>query len=199
MPTDKNDLSKQIEQFHDVNLFIPTRTIYFGGNEGSITSDINDVDSNSIQQTIKNLLILESLNHEEIILLLSTDGGSWELGVGCYDLIKTLKSPIKIISLGKCYSMGTVILQAGTTRLITQNTTLLIHDGSFSTSGECKSAEAWAEASKDFRKIMYNIYYSQMVKKNPKLTLKDIENLCVHDTILNSKQTIELGLADGIL
>lgn len=187
---------RHMELFHEENLYLPTRTIYFGGNY----YNEDEVDSVSVAQVIKNLHILEHQNPGEPIKLeLNSCGGSWADGIALYDVIKSLQSPIIIVGLGKLWSMGSVILQAGDYRVLTKHSTVLIHDGSESYGGDPKSFEAWGEQSKVTRKQSYEIYYEQMVKKNPKITIKQIEQMCSHDTILSAEEAVNAGLADEIM
>ena len=192
----RDPLMGYIEALHDINLYIPTRTIYFGGD--TINEDV--VNPTTVAQTIKNLLVLEYQdNTKPITLILNSCGGSWFDGVGLYDIIKSLKSHVTIMAIGKVFSMGSIILQAGDRRIITKHTFMMIHDGNDGYEGTPKSFEAWGENSKVTRLQCYKIYREQMRKKNPKITLKQIENLCSHDTIFDAEQCVEKGLADQIM
>jgi ATP-dependent Clp protease protease subunit len=185
--------------FHETNLYIPTRTIYFGGVGVDSSSDNDEVNCRTVGQLIKNLHILETREIGPISLLLNTPGGSWEDGIAVYDLINNLKSEVTIIGMGKVWSMGSIIFQAGTKRILMPNSTMMIHDGHDGYVGDAKSFENWAMDSKRVRNIMYNIYYERMKKRNPKITLKDIENMCAHDKILDAKESVEIGLADLVM
>jgi len=187
-----------IERFHNDNLYIPTRTIYFAGTE-RLTEDSDEVSAVSVAQLIKNIHILDSINSEPITLLLNTCGGEWESGIAVYDLIKTIKSKVYIIGLGKLYSMGSVIFQAGYKRYIYPHTQFLLHDGSEAYAGNTKSFERWAENSKKTRAIMYQIYLEKMKKKDQKITTEQIEKICAFDSIFNAQEAINLGLADKII
>ena len=75
----------------------------------------------------------------------------------------------------------------------------MIHDGSDGYFGDSKSYQAWAKWSGEIRQRMYEIFYEKMIKKHKKITLKQIEQMCSHDSIFNAKQAIKIGLADKIL
>ena len=190
---------QQIETFHSDNLFLPTRTIYFGGVGVDAETDSDEVNCRTVAQVIKNLHILDNKSHSEITLLLNSPGGYWDDGIAVYDVIKNLKSKVIIIGMGKLYSMGSVIFQAGNTRLMYPNTRMMVHDGSDGYIGDAKSYENWAKDSKRVRETMYKIYYDHMKKKNKELKISDVEKLCEHDTILTSKECLKLGLTDGVL
>lgn len=190
-----------IEKFHADNLYIPTRTIYFGGVSfaSDDNDDTNEVNCKSVGQLVKNLHILEAKENAPISLLLNTPGGSWEDGIAVYDMIKNLKSKVNILGMGKVWSMGSIIFQAGDKRVLLSNTTMMIHNGSDGYVGDAKSFESWAEDSKRVRNVMYKIYYEQMKKKRPRITLKDIEEMCNHDKIFTSKEAVRYGLADRVM
>jgi ATP-dependent Clp endopeptidase proteolytic subunit ClpP len=186
--------------FHEANLHILSRTVYFGGIGVDSSVDNDEVNCRTIGQLIRNLHILELKERAPISLLLNTSGGTWEDGIAAYDLIRQLKSPVNILGMGKIWSMGSIIFQSGTKRLLLPNTTMLIHDGTDGyLGGDAKSFENWAKDSKRVRNIMYDIYYEKMVKKNPNITLKDIEIMCAHDNTLTAKEAVDMGLADSIM
>lgn len=194
-----NGLSiSQIERFHLDNLYIPTRVIYFAGTE-KFTEQSDEVSVVSVAQLIKNIHILDSINSDPITLLLNTCGGEWESGIAVYDLIKTIKSKVYIIGLGKLYSMGSVIFQAGYKRYVYSHTQFLLHDGSEAFAGNSKSFERWAENSKKTREIMYQIYLEKMKKKDSKITVEKIEKICAFDSIFNAQEAVDMGLADKII
>ncbi len=185
------------DEFHEHNLFLPTRTIYFGGKDFNEEDDV--VTSKTVSELIKNLHILEHREVAPISIILSTVGGEWEDGMAVYDLIRSLKSPVTILGMGKVYSMGSIILQAADKRLLTENTFVLIHDGYEGYSGDSKSFERWAEWAKLIRHQMYKIYYDRMKLKKKRITLKEIEELCSHDTIYTSQEAVKVGLADEVI
>lgn len=184
-----------VELFHEENLYLPTRTVYFGGTP--YTAD--EVDSISIAQVIKNLQILEHKKVAPISFVLNSCGGDWYSGIALYDMIKALKSEVTIIGMGQLFSMGSVIMQAGDKRVLTEHSKFMLHDGLSGYWADCKSSENWADESKNVRKEMYEIFYQQMKKKDKKITLKKIEDICSHDTIINAEKAVEIGLADEVI
>lgn len=192
------DLVDYIERFHIDNIYIPTRTVYFGSSQAGVETT-GEVNSYTVGQTIKNLHILDELNHKPITLLLNTPGGSWEDGMAVYDVIKSLKSEVTIVGMGKIYSMGSIIMQAGDKRLLMSNSYVMIHDGTESYDGNSKAFEAWAGFAKQTRMRMYEIYHDKMQKKDPRINIDQIEKMCAHDKIFNAEEAIEIGLADRVI
>lgn len=99
-----------------------------------------------------------------------------------YDIIRLSPSHIYGTAWGYATSMGSIILQAFDTRIITPNCVLMIHDGKDSLTGTPKSVEAWAKQSKKIRKRTYEIYFTRMKAAKPRITIEKLKK-CVH-TIL---------------
>ena len=187
---------RHIELFHEANLYIPNRTVYFGGNP----YDEDEVTSVNIAQIIKNLQLLEfQAPGEKINIILNSCGGSWDDGIALYDLIKSLQSPVTIIGMGKVYSMGTVIMQAGDLRILTKHTTFMIHAGSSGYSGHSDNFQAWARQEKLTNEQMIDIYYEQMKKKNSKITKQKIAKMITIDYILSAQEAVDMGFADVVM
>jgi ATP-dependent Clp protease protease subunit len=188
-----------VEKFHADNLYLPTRTIYFGSAGIDSDTDNDEVNCRTVAQLIKNLHILEAKEQKPISILLNTPGGYWEDGIAVYDLIKKLKSRVTIIGMGKIWSMGSIMFQAGNKRILMPNSTIMIHDGKDGFVGDAKSFESWAEDSRRVRHLMYRIYYEQIKKKKSRITMKDIEDLCSHDKIFTAREAVKWGLADKVM
>ena len=111
-----------------------------------------------------------------------------------YDRIA--RSPCRTVAIGTglVASAATAVLQAADERLITVNTSLLIHDGLEAYEGDPKSFEEWGRAAKAGRRLLYEIYASRSKK-----SVAYWERKCAHDTILTAEKVIEEGLADRII
>ena len=189
-----------VELFHDQGLFIPTRTIYLGSvGKAEGEDEESGVDYSMAKKAIKNLYILDSLNHRKINLIMNSPGGSWHHGMAIYDFIKQIKSPVHITAYGYARSMTSIILQAGSKRYLSKNCKVMIHDGEEAIEGIPRTVENWGEESKKSRKLMYQIYLEQIRKKHPRFTEEKIEDMCKCDYIMTGKEAIKLGLADKIV
>lgn len=74
-------------------------------------------------------------DRKPIRIYLDTPGGDVSAGLRVIDIIQSSKTPVYIINLGICYSMGFMIYIAGHKRFASRNATFLMHDGSVSASG----------------------------------------------------------------
>lgn len=64
-----------------------------------------------------------------IIIYLNTLGGEIDAGYRLIDTIVWSKTPVYIVNLGHCYSMGFLIFIAGAKRFASKNAKFLLHDG----------------------------------------------------------------------
>ena len=188
-------LRTDYDRFHEYGALINTRCIYFGAEH----SDDTDIDKVSTQKLIKNLLFLDKINKKVITIYWNCLGGDWDKGMAIYDVIKSLRSPVKMIGIGMVASMGTIAMQACKYRYLTKNCHFMIHDGYEAHEGEAKTLEAWASFSKEAREIMYKIYYEKMRRKNHRTSYAQIEEMCSHDKILSPTEAVKLGLADKVI
>ncbi len=103
------------------------------------------IDEEVCAEARKWLLYLDSLNQEPITIHLSTNGGCVFSGMGLVDVIRNLDSDVIIVATGPVFSMGAIILQAGTKRLAYPNTAFLVHQGSETLEGTPSDNRQWSK------------------------------------------------------
>lgn len=186
-----------IENFHLYGLYIPTRTIQYPSPTGDC-----DIDQAGVNKTIANFHILESLSIAPITLLLNSYGGDVFQALGLYDYIKTLQSEVTIKAVGACMSGATIILQAGDKRLISANTTFMMHVGSSALDDHSNNVRNWVKYENDtIVPKMKEVYAEKMIKlpkESPSSLNKRLDKLLDFDTILTASEVIKLGLADDL-
>lgn len=186
-----------IDKFHDVGLYLPTRTLYIGS-EGVDESGEAGVDFEMAKVAIKNLHILDSINKDPITILMNNPGGNTYHGLSIYDAIKGCKSHVTIVVFGHAMSCGSIILQAADERVMAANAVQMIHYGSGSASGHSKTFEKLGQEEARLNQQMESIYLLKIKEKNPTFTLSKLKKLLDHDTFLTAQQSVELGLADRV-
>ena len=193
----KRITKEDVDRFHDYGLYLPTRTVYIG----SMLVDFDDesgTDAFMAERAVKNLLILDHLNHENITIIMNNLGGTWEHGMAIYDAIKGCNSHVKIKVSGSASSMGSVILQAASERVMSPNSQLMIHYGFNSVEGHPKTVQKVAKEFQRIDKKMEKIYLEKIKEKQPHFSLYKLEKMLEHDTYLWAEEAVELGLADSI-
>lgn len=186
-----------IENFHLYGYYLPTRTIQFRNKgEGS------EINKDSVDEAIANFHILESINQQPITFFLNSYGGDVFQALGLYDFIKTLQSEVTIKAVGACMSGATIILQAGDKRLISTNTTFMMHVGSSGYDDHSNNVRNWVKYENDvIVPKMKEIYAEKMIKlpkESPSSLNKRLDKLLDFDTILTASEVIKLGLADDL-
>ena len=177
-----------IDQFHDHDVFIPTKTIKLVG----------DVDEDMLNSALCNLHSLDS-THGEVTIKLISDGGSVSVARAIYDLIRGMKNMVRVICYGEVSSAATLILQAGDKRIMSENSKLMIHVGSEGIARDHpRNVEKLYEQCRLDEKWMEDIYLSRIKEKKKRYTRQKIKELLEWDTSLDPKQSLELGLIDQI-
>lgn len=188
-----------VDKFHDYNLYIPTRTIYVGSEDHSMSEGESGTDGQMAETIIKNLTILEGLSSEEITIVMNNIGGDTYHGCAIYDAIKACKSHVVIKVFGHAMSMGSVILQAADQRIMAPSAKQMIHYGTWGVSDHSKTAIKQAKEFEKMDEWLEDVYLRRIQEKLPGFTLGKLEKLLDHDTYLTAQESVDLGLADSIL
>lgn len=187
-----------VDKLYDYDIYIPSRTIYMGSTESSITDGESGVEAVMAERVIKALHLLDQKD-EPITIIMNNPGGDWYHGMAIYDAIKGCKSHVTVKGYGYIMSMGAVIMQAADHRVIAPNAKLMMHYGYAGWDGHAKTFQKWA---KEFEKIdedMEQIFLEKMKEKDPSITQSDVEALLEHDTFYKGQEAVDVGLADEVL
>lgn len=186
-----------IDQFHDYGIHIPNRTIYMGS-ENADENGESGTDAHMAEKATKNLFILASISNDPITIITNNVGGDVTHGMALYDVIKECAAPITMVVFGQASSMGSVILQAATIRLMAPNSIQMLHYGTLGASGENLTVYKTIKEAKRIDKWMERMYLSKITQKHEGFTIPRIQEMLKSDTYLTADKSVELGLADGI-
>ncbi len=189
-----------IDKFHDYSLYIPTRTLYMGSEH--ISDDDfaeSGVEATMAERQIKNLHILDVTSEDPITIIMNNIGGDVNHGLAIYDAIKACRSHITIKVFGHAMSMGSIILQAADERIMSPNSSQMIHYGSLSVDKHARTAYKIVDEFKRIDKWMEKMYLEKINAKVPHFTIARLKGMLEHDTFLTAQQSVELGLADKVL
>jgi ATP-dependent protease ClpP protease subunit len=191
-------IKADLDHWFDYSYLPSKRMIYVGSHNTETANDEGEsgTDCQMSEFFIKAMLHLNSISSKPIFVNMNNIGGDYYHGMAMYDIIRLSPSHIYGTAWGYATSMGSIILQAFDTRIITPNSVVMIHDGEDSITGTPKSVEAWGKQSKKIRERTYEIYFARMKATKPRITLKKIEEMCSHDTIFTAKEAVDNGLAD---
>ena len=87
------------------------------------------VDDTTAEKIVKQLIYLDSQNHEDIIFYINSPGGVISSGLAIIDAMQAVKSDVVTIVCGQAASMGAVLLAAGAKgkRYSWKNARVMIH------------------------------------------------------------------------
>jgi len=181
-----------IDRWFDKDLHLEQRLIFI---EDSIHSGV-------AANLYKQLALLQN-KEEPITIIMDCMGGEYIHGMGMYDAIKHFSrtvAPVTFKVYGSAMSMGSMILQAGDTRLLSPNSVVMIHYGyTYTGFDHALTNEKWADYQKRDKEYVENLYLEKIRDKHPRFTKIKIQKMLSFDTILKGQEVIDLGLADGII
>ena len=200
------NIRDSVGEIHSYNIDVKNREIYI--NEFDDSGESAGVDHRMLQNFIKNINILKNLSKDPITIHMQTVGGCWYSGMGIYDAIKSCKCKTTFIGYGQLCSMGTVIIQAATRRLVTDNSAFMVHWGSSEISGHYLTAQNIADFEKYTAQQMIEIYAERCQKTGE--YFKERENnlsktkayikrkLGGGDWYMTADEAVYYGFVDGI-
>lgn len=89
----------------------------------------SQVDDTTAEKIVKQLMFLDSQNHDDIYFYINSPGGVISAGLAIYDAMQAVKSDVVTIVSGQAASMGAVLLCAGAKgkRYAWKNSRVMIH------------------------------------------------------------------------
>lgn len=158
-----------------------------------LSGEINDNTSDSI---VAQLLYLDSLNHEDISLYINSPGGSITSGMAIYDTMNFVKSKVSTICIGMAASMAAFLLSSGEKgkRFILPNAEVMIHQPLGGAQGQATEIKIAAEHILKVKKRMNTI-----LAANTGQDIETIEKDTERDNFMDSKEALDYGIADQII
>lgn len=146
---------------------------------------------------IAQLLFLESENpKKEISMYINSPGGVVSAGLGIYDTMKYIRSPVSTICLGMAASMGSLLLTGGEKdmRFATPNARIMVHQPSGGFRGQASDIERHAADIMKIKRRLNEIYVEHTGRK-----YEEIEDALDRDNFMSAEEGKEFGLIDEIV
>ena len=158
-----------------------------------LNGEINDDSSNIV---VAQLLYLDSLNNEDISIYINSPGGSITSGMAIYDTMNFVKSDVSTICIGMSASMAAFILACGAKgkRYILPNSEVMIHQPLGGTQGQATDIKIATDRIMKLKNRLNSILAKQTGK-----SLKKITNDTERDNFMNSNEALKYGLVDKII
>lgn len=155
-----------------------------------------EIDDNSANSIVAQLLFLDSLNHDDISIYINSPGGSVTAGMAIYDTMNFVKSDVSTICLGMAASMAAFLLSSGAKgkRYVLPNAEVMIHQPLGGASGQATEIKIAAEHILKIRDKL-----NKILSKNTGQKIETIQKDTERDNFMDSKESLEYGLVDKII
>jgi ATP-dependent Clp protease protease subunit len=165
--------------------FLKTRTILLSG----------EVNKESSERFIRQLLLLESLSAEPITVLIDSPGGDVDAGYAIFDMIRFVAAPVRIVGMGLVASAAALILLAvpKERRLGLPNSHYLIHQPLSGIRGVATEIEIHARELEKTRERV-NKVISEATGQSLDQVRKDTDR----DFWMNAEEAIGYGLISRV-
>lgn len=161
-----------------------------------LTGEVNDMTANLV---VAQMLFLESQNSsEDINFYINSPGGGVTAGLGIYDTMQFIKSPVSTIVMGQACSMGSFLAMAGEPgkRFVLPNSRTMIHQPSGGAGGQATDMEIQVQEILKIKKNLTDIY----VKHNSAgKTFDELAQAMERDNFMSANEAVEFGLADKVV
>jgi len=154
------------------------------------------VNDDSAKHVVERLLYLDSLNHQEIQLIINSPGGYVTSGFSIYDTMMQIKSPVATVCSGLAASMGSILLSAGAKgrRMIQPHARVMIHQPSGGAQGQASSIEIQAREIIKTKEIG-----ARILAENCGQPLEKVMNDFDRDYWMDADESLAYGIVDELL
>ena len=158
---------------------------------------VGSVNDNVATLVTAQLLFLESENpKKEIFFYINSPGGLVTSGLGVYDTMQYIRSPVSTLCIGQASSMGSFLLAAGTKgkRFSLPNSRIMVHQPSAGFEGQATDIEIHANEIMFLKKRLNEIY-----SKHTGRSVEEIKNALERDKFMTPQEAKEFGLIDKVV
>ena len=158
---------------------------------GEITEEV-------ASEFVSKLLELNMESTDEwITVFITSPGGEIISGLMMYDSIVGSKAPVRVICMGKAYSMGAVLFACADERLMLPNgSELMLHQPLLGgrVSGNASSIKSISDSLLDTKEKM-----NKLLAKHTGRTVEEIDQATSFDHYFSPGEAIEFGLCDKVI
>ena len=143
------------------------------------------------------LLFLESENpKKEIFFYINSPGGLVTSGLGIYDTMQYIRSPVSTLCIGQASSMGSFLLAAGEKgkRFSLPNSRIMVHQTSDGFQGQATDIQIHAKEILSLKERLNKIY-----SKHTGKSVKEIASALERDKFMTASEAMDFGLIDKVV
>jgi len=161
-----------------------------------LNGEVNDHSANLV---VAQMLFLESQNSaEDINFYINSPGGVVTAGLGIYDTMQFIKSPVSTIVMGQACSMGSFLAMAGKPgkRLVLPNSRTMIHQPSGGAGGQATDMEIQVKEIIKMKENLTRMYEKHNSKGK---TYEELSAAMERDNFMSAQEAVDFGLADKVV
>ena len=143
------------------------------------------------------LLFLESENpNKEISFYINSPGGLVTSGLGIYDTMQYINSPVSTLCIGQASSMGSFLLSAGEKgkRYSLPNSRIMVHQPSAGFQGQATDIQIHAKEILSLKTRLNEIY-----SKHTGKSVDEISKALERDNFMTPDEAKKFGLIDSVV
>ena len=147
---------------------------------------VGGVNDNVASLVTAQLLFLESENpKKEIYFYINSPGGLVTSGLGIYDTMQYIKSPVSTLCIGQASSMGSFLLAAGEKgkRFSLPNSRIMVHQPSAGFQGQATDIQIHAKEILSLKERLNKIYSNHTGK-----SVKEIASALERDKFMTAEE-----------
>ena len=124
-------------------------------------------------------------------------------GLGIYDTMQYIRSPVSTVCMGQAASMGSLLLAGGEKgkRYALPHSSIMVHQPLGGTQGQASDILIYANEIQRTREQLNEIFRKHLNQAHghEKYGLKDVEDMMDRDRYLSAQEAKEIGIIDEIL
>ena len=143
------------------------------------------------------LLFLESMDAKrDIQIYINSPGGSVYAGLGIYDTMQYINSPVSTLCIGQASSMGSFLLAAGEKgkRYSLPNSRIMVHQPSAGFQGQATDIQIHAKEILSLKERLNKIY-----SKHTGKSVDEISDALERDNFMTAEEAKKFGLIDSVV
>ena len=158
---------------------------------------VGPVNDNVASLVTAQLLFLESENpNKEISFYINSPGGLVTSGLGIYDTMQYINSPVSTLCIGQASSMGSFLLSAGEKgkRYSLPNSRIMVHQPSAGFQGQATDIQIHAKEIQSLKTRLNTIY-----SKHTGKSIDEISKALERDNFMTPDEAKKFGLIDSVV
>jgi ATP-dependent Clp protease protease subunit len=175
------------ERVYDIySRLLKERIIFLG-------TEINDIVANTV---VAQMLFLEYEDPDkDILVYINSPGGSVTAGLAIFDVMKYVRPDVQTICVGSCYSMGAILLAAGTKgkRFILPHGKVMLHQPSGGATGQSSDIQIHAKEI-----IKTKLELNKILAEATGKTVEQIHKDTDRDLYMSAEDAVAYGIVDEV-